>query len=231
MIACPMISGGKDSVYALHWAILHGFNLCCAIAIEPETRWESTLFHYPHIRMVELQARALRIRLIKSLATRNEESSLMKTFSKVKALGCDAVITGALLSDYQRLRFASIAEEVGLRIFNPLWRINQEEYMRSIVREGFKVMIVSVQAYGLPSWIVGKILDTELVETIIKLSRRYGFNPAFEGGEAETLVLDAPLFREELRVEGQVVRLGPDHYFYEIRSARLVPKTYPRERS
>ncbi len=218
-------------MYALHWAVFHGFRICCAIAIEPEARWESMLFHYPHVRMVELQARALRIALIKLLAAGNEETALLGAFERARSLGCDAVITGALLSDYQRLRFASLAEEAGLRIFNPLWRIDQEEYMRSIVREGFKVMVVSVQAYGLPPWVVGKVLDEELVETIIRLSRRYGFNPAFEGGEAETLVLDAPLFREELRVEGQVVRLGPDHYFYEIRSARLVPKPPLRERS
>jgi len=182
------------------------------------------LFHYPGIQLTELQARALRIPLISREASEDEEASLLEIFMEAKKMGCEAVVAGALLSDYQRLRFAVAAEEAGLRIFTPLWRINQEDYMRSLIREGFKVMIVSVQAYGLPEWIVGRVLDEELVETVIKLAKRYGFNPAFEGGEAETLVLDAPLFREELRVEGVVERLGPDHYFYKVSRAWLVPK-------
>ena len=212
-------------MYALHWAILHGFRLCCALTLEPSSGWDSLLFHYPYTGLVELQARALRLRLIRLKAGRDEEAALVNVFNKARLHGCEAVVSGALLSDYQRLRFAIAAEEAGLRIFTPLWRINQEEYMRSLVREGFEVMIISIQAYGLPRWIVGRILDEDLVREIIARAKRYGFNPAFEGGEAETLVLDAPLFREKLRVEGQVVRLGPDHYFYEIRRAWLVPKT------
>ncbi len=213
-------------MYALHWAVLHGFRLCCALTLEPSRGWDSLLFHYPYTGLVKLQAQALRLRLVRLRAGRDEEAALVNVFREARLRGCEAIVSGALLSDYQRLRFASAAEEAGLRIFTPLWRINQEEYMRSLVRDGFKVMVVSVQAYGLPSWIVGRVLDEDLVEDIIARAKRYGFNPAFEGGEAETLVLDAPLFREELRVEGQVVRLGPDHYFYEIKRAWLVPKTF-----
>jgi len=219
-----MFSGGKDSTYALHWAVLHGFEMCCLLSLRPRRGWDSMLFHYPGIELTELQARALRIPLITRPTGEDEERDLVEMFREARNRGCEAVVAGALLSDYQRLRFASAAEEAGLRIFTPLWRIDQVEYMRSLVREGFKVMIISVQAYGLPSWLVGRVLDENTVETIIELSRKYGFNPAFEGGEAETLVLDAPLFREELSVEGVVERLGPDHYFYKITGARLVPK-------
>ena len=224
MRACSMFSGGKDSTYALHWAALHGFDVCCLLSLRPRRRWDSMLFHYPGIELTELQAKALRIPLIAWTTEEDEERDLAEVFREARNRGCEAVVAGALLSDYQRLRFASAAEEAGLRIFTPLWRIDQEEYMRSLVREGFKVMIVSVQAYGLPSWLVGRVLDEDTVERIIELSRRYGFNPAFEGGEAETLVLDAPLFREELSVEGVIERLGPDHYFYKITGARLIPK-------
>jgi len=213
-------------MYALHWAVLHGFRLCCALTLEPSSGWDSLLFHYPYTGLVELQARALRLRLVRLRAGEDEEAALVNMFKEARLRGCEAVVSGALLSDYQRLRFAAAAEEAGLRIFAPLWRIDQEEYMRSLVREGFEVMVVSVQAYGLPSRIVGQVLDEDLVEDIIARAKRYGFNPAFEGGEAETLVLDAPLFREKLRVEGQVVRLGPDHYFYEIKRAWLVPKAF-----
>ncbi|HIQ23913.1 MAG TPA: ATP-binding protein, partial [Pyrodictium delaneyi] len=33
MRACSMFSGGKDSTYALHWAALHGFDVCCLLSL------------------------------------------------------------------------------------------------------------------------------------------------------------------------------------------------------
>ncbi|ABM80913.1 diphthine--ammonia ligase [Hyperthermus butylicus] len=223
-LACSMFSGGKDSTYALHWAVLHGYDVCCLISIRPRAGWDSMLLHYPGIELTRLQARALRLPLLEYELSTREEADLARVFRDVRRHGCRILVAGALLSDYQRLRFAAAAEEAGLEIMAPLWRKNQEEYMRSLVREGFKILVQSVQAYGLPPSLVGRVLDEDTVEEIIKLARRYGFNPAFEGGEAETLVLDAPLFREELRVYGRVMRLGPDHYFYQIVRAELVPK-------
>ena len=137
---------------------------------------------------------------------------------------CEGVVSGALLSDYQRLRFAIIAEELGLRSYTPLWRIDQVGYMRSLVREGFKVLVLSVSAYGVPEDIVGRTLDSNDVERIIQLARVYGFNPAFEGGEAETFVVDAPLFRYRIDVKGVRRKLAPYHVIYEIQDARLAPK-------
>jgi len=225
---CILYSGGKDSNYSLHWAALHGFRVCCLGTVRPRG-WESRLFHYPAVWLTRLQARALRLPLLEvgEEDAGGEEEALAELMARCRGLGAEGVVSGALLSDYQRLRFAAAAEEAGLRSYTPLWRKNQEEYMRSLVREGFMVLVVSVQAYGLPPGLVGRILDEETVEYIIRRSRLYGFNPAFEGGEAETLVLDAPLFLERLEVDGTARRLGPDHYVYEIRSARLVPKQAP----
>ena len=225
---CALYSGGKDSNYALHWAALHGFHACCLGTVRPRG-WESSLFHYPAVELTKLQAKALGLPLIEVSEEEagGEEEALLLLMQRCRSRGAWGIVSGALLSDYQRLRFAAAAEEAGLRSFTPLWRKNQEAYMRSLVREGFRVMVVSVQAYGLPGWLAGRILDEGLIEEIIRRARLYGFNPAFEGGEAETLVLDAPLFRQRLEVEGAARRLGPDHYVYEIRSARLVPKQPP----
>ena len=225
MRVCSLYSGGKDSNYALHWAVLHGFSVCCLGVVAPRG-WESRLFHYPGVWLTALQARALGVPriLVEEEAAGGEWEALLLLMERCREGGAEGVVSGALLSDYQRLRFAAAAEEAGLRSYTPLWRKNQEEYMRSLVREGFVVLVVSVQAYGLPGSLVGRVLDEGLVEEVIRRARLYGFNPAFEGGEAETLVLDAPLFKKRLEVEGEAKRLGPDHYVYEVRSARLVDK-------
>ena len=225
MRVCSLYSGGKDSNYALHWAVLHGFEVCCLGVVAPRG-WESTLFHYPAVELTRLQSQALGIPLVmvSELEAGGEWEALLSLVSRCAGRGAEGIVSGALLSDYQRLRFSIAAEEYGLKSYTPLWRIDQEEYMRSLVREGFRVLVVSVSAYGLPEGLAGRVLDEELVEEIIRRARRYGFNPAFEGGEAETLVLDAPLFRSRLEVKGEAERLAPYHEVYHIREARLVPK-------
>ncbi len=225
MRVCVLYSGGKDSCYALHWAVLHGFEVAGLVSLKPRG-WDSMLLHYPGVELVRLQARALRLPLIyREVGAGDEYESIVDALAEAGGrLGCEGLVTGALLSDYQRLRFAMASMEAGLKIYAPLWRKNQEEYMRWLVRDGFKVMVVSVQAYGLPGELAGRILDEELVEEVIRLSRLYGFNPAFEGGEAETLVLDAPLFTARLRVRGRRRRLGPYHTVYVIEEAWLEAK-------
>ncbi|MET1101141.1 MAG: diphthine--ammonia ligase [Pyrodictiaceae archaeon] len=226
--ACVMYTGGKDSCYSLHWAVYHGLEVECLLTVKASS-WDSRLFHYPGHELVRLHGEALGlpVEVVEAPMPREEEE--LRTLRRLFAIarreyGAEIILSGALLSDYQRLLFSIAAWREGLHVLTPLWRKSQEEYMRSLVREGFKILILSVQAYGLPPTYVGRVLDEKLVEDIIRRARIYGFNPAFEGGEAETLVLDAPLFRRRLVIEGSVVRLGPEHYMLRVEAARLVDK-------
>ncbi len=61
-------------------------------------------------------------------------------------------------------------------------------------------ILTSVSAAGLDQKWLGRIININAVRELLKLSKNYQFNPVFEGGEAETLVLDCPLFLSE-RIE------------------------------
>ncbi|NPA71131.1 MAG: diphthine--ammonia ligase [Crenarchaeota archaeon] len=201
MKVCVLYSGGKDSNYALHWAILHGFDVKCLVTFKPE-REDSYMFHYPCIDVTDLQSKALEIPLIKfrTCGVKDRELIDLKNgLEKVKEMyNIDGVVTGALLSDYQRMNIAIICEELGLKTYCPLWRKDQAEYMRDLVRSGFKIIITAISVYGLPISLLGKELTEEDVELIIEKADEYGYNPAFEGGEAETIVVDAPLFKKRI---------------------------------
>ena len=92
--------------------------------------------------------------------------------------------------------------------------------MRELVSNGFKTLITSVSTMGLGRDWLGKIIDEKELERLIELSNRYHFNLNFEGGEAETLVLDSPIHHEivdvmesEIQWDGQsgilkITRLG-----------------------
>ncbi|QGA54579.1 diphthine--ammonia ligase [Sulfolobus sp. E5-1-F] len=222
MKICALYSGGKDSTYALHWAVFKGFEIVCLITLIPK-REDSWMFQYPNVIYTKYQAEAMGFRLL-TFETSGEKDKeledLKKALIQAKNEGAVGIVSGALLSDYQRLNISVIAEEIGLKTYTPLWRKTQEEYVRCLVREGFKFIITSASAYGFPFDLLGKEITAEDVEKIIERARIYGFNPAFEGGEAETFVTYAPLFKTQLRVKGKLKRISEYEWRYEITDIR-----------
>ncbi|UNQ73022.1 diphthine--ammonia ligase [Infirmifilum sp. NZ] len=227
---CALFSGGKDSTYALHWALLKGFSFGCLITVKPRSE-DSMMFHVPYVELTKLQAEALGLpQVFYEQGPESDLDALKRALTAAReAHGCTALVTGALSSDYQRLRISLVAEEQGLEVFNPLWRKNQEEYMRELVRQGFRFILTSLSAKGLDPGLLGRELGQEDVEAIISSSRVHGFNPAFEGGEAETLVVDAPLFRKEMRVEGYPVKVSEYNWVFNITRVELLEKRGARE--
>jgi diphthamide synthase (EF-2-diphthine--ammonia ligase) len=58
---------------------------------------------------------------------------------------------------------------------------------------------------GLDRYWLGKIIDEKALDKLIELSDRNRFNLNFEGGEAETLVLDSPIHHNMVDiVESQI---------------------------
>ncbi len=222
MKLCSLFSGGKDSTYALHWAILKGFKVTKLITLIP-ARDDSWMFQYHNVKFTTLQAESMDIPILlfNSSGDKDKEmDDLRRAMEACASSGDEGVLSGALLSDYQRMRINLIAEELNMRAFSPLWRKDQESYMRSILRDGFKFMITHSASMGFPHSLVGKVMEEEDLERVISASRRYGFNPAFEGGEAETFVVEAPLFRKRIRVKGERTCVT-DSCTFEIKEAEL----------
>jgi diphthine-ammonia ligase len=108
------------------------------------------------------------------------------------------VVTGAIASDYQWDRINWVCERLGLRVFSPMWRREQEMLMRDMISSGIKAVISAVMAEGLgPEWL-GRPLDEEALQDLLTLRHTKGVSPSGEGGEYESLVLDSPLHSSRL---------------------------------
>ncbi len=207
-----LFTGGKDSSFTLYWMVLQGFRVKCLISIVPEYE-DSMLYHRPIEGILHLQAGSAGIPLIVEHVSEPEQEldALRRALTRaIDHYGIGGVASGALLSDYQRMRFSMIAEELGLKSYTPLWRIDQKKYMHELIDAGIRYMIISISSCGLPHSLLGRIIeDHETVNKVIELAEKYGFNPAFEGGEAETLVVDAPFFSRRICIDGLKEVLGP----------------------
>ncbi len=73
------------------------------------------------------------------------------------------------------------------------------------------------------SWL-GKEINSENLENLIKLSRKYRFNLGFEGGEAETAVLDGPNFSYAIEIKSSSIIKDEGKAYLNIEEAARVNK-------
>lgn len=197
-----LFSGGKDSTMALYAAMEAKENVRYLLSVKSRND-ESYMFHVPNIHVTDLLSEALDIPImsVETDGVKEEElKDLKAAFFNLKNLGVEAVYTGALYSVYQKSRIEKLGMEAGLKIISPFWHVDEEEYMRRIVSLGFRIMICGVAAWGLDESWLGRIIDDETVDEIVNLNEKYHVDIAFEGGEAETLAIDGPIFKKRIEI-------------------------------
>jgi uncharacterized protein (TIGR00290 family) len=86
------------------------------------------------------------------------------------------------------------------------------------------VIISGVFAYPLDEKWLGKQIDTQLIDRLADLQQKYGLSPSGEGGEIETTVLDAPLFKKKIDVLDYSIEAKGNSGVFRIKQARLVSK-------
>ncbi len=222
MKVCVLYSGGKDSNLALLKA-REEFEVSCLVTLSPKSE-ESTIFHYPNTELVKLQAESLGIPLIMETCSDDERSSLKALYDALRKAKefyrVEGVVTGAIRSTYQATRFQKICDNLELWCFNPLWLRDEISILNEALEFGFEIIFVRVA--GLDKSMLGKKLTKDIVR---KFAERHGYiNPAGEGGEYETLVLDMPLFKKKLKIsESEIVGKDYDATMI-VKRAELVEK-------
>jgi ABC transporter with metal-binding/Fe-S-binding domain ATP-binding protein len=186
------------------------------------------MFHVPNIELTALLAEAIGLPLIQKTTAgekENELSDLKEALDSAKArFQIEGVVTGAIKSMYQSTRIQKVCKELGLSCINPLWLKDQVELLNELVQSGFEVIISGVFAFPLDKSFLGRVIDRGLVERLAQISKEYSINPAGEGGELETTVLDAPFFKKKIEILDYDISYDGNSGVFSIRNARLVAK-------
>jgi len=132
----------------------------------------------------------------------------------------DALVVGALRSDYQKTRIDRMCERLGIISFCPLWHHDSYLHMQSLIEHGFEVMFVSVSADGLNEEWLGRMLDEGSLLELKRLSEEHRFNIDGEGGEFETIVLSSPCMDRQIECVTESLWEGTRGSI-SIREARL----------
>ncbi|ABK77055.1 ATPase of the PP-loop superfamily [Cenarchaeum symbiosum A] len=204
MRLAALFSGGKDSAYSAYRAIQEGHTVACLVSAAPVSP-DSMLFHAPNTHITGLQAISMGIPRICARSGPSDADSEEKLLAESLLFARDeyriqGVVHGGLSSAFQKRHFEGACGSAGLEAVAPLWGLEPGQYMRSLVDDGFRFIITAVSAGGLGARWLGREIGRREIDELGRISARHGLGLAFEGGEAETLVVDCPLFSREIRI-------------------------------
>ncbi|MCP8308351.1 MAG: diphthine--ammonia ligase [archaeon] len=221
--ALVLSSGGKDSILALHKAWELGLRIIGIVTMLPEDP-ESMLYHTHNVRHAKSIAESIGINWYGFEAKKKEEEKALE--KALKKLNADFLISGGIASNYQKNIFDKIAESANMKHLAPLWGIRPYDILNEIISMKMDVIIISVAAYGLDENWLGRHLTKESVDELLKLSEKYHFNPVGEGGDFDSFVLNAPLYKKRLIPIRVIKRWEKDSGALEIQELMMEDKDF-----
>ncbi len=197
MKLAALISGGKDSIYALK-RVSEDHDVNYLICVKAEA--DSKFLHSENLDLVKLQSEALGIPLVWREGSGEGMAPLEDAIETVSDK-VDGIVSGAIASNYQRERVETICDRFDLESLVPLWGMDEHELMENLIRESFDIVVVKVAAQGLGDEWLGRKIDGKALKDLKDLETQYSIHVAGEGGEFETVVVDCPIFSRKINIK------------------------------
>ena len=219
-----LVSGGKDSVYSAYLADCQGLEVDELLTIAPQDP-DSFLFHTPNVGLVRWIAEAWGKRYRSVSVVGTGEATETEALRSALVGSTEPVVAGAIASAYQWSRLNGLTQSLGRPLYAPLWGKDAGRVVREEIDAGLDIRLVQVAAEPLGPELVGRRLDLGCLSELERLSATVRpIQVAGEGGEYETLVVDAPFFRARIELRGEAVERRGSATRMTVEGARLQPK-------
>ena len=106
MKVAALLSGGKDSLYAIHVVQQWGWEVGYVVVMQP--RRLSWMFHTDNIHLATVIADAMAIPSVVCVTEADPEAEVNDLQEALTPLHVDGVISGAIASEYQRTRIEQV---------------------------------------------------------------------------------------------------------------------------
>jgi len=144
--------------------------------------------------------------------------------------GIEGVISGAVFSDYQRLRVENVCSSLDIISFAPLWHLDQETILDMVTDRGIIAIMCKSCSVGLDETHIGQRIDKDLRAIFTKLHQKHGFHVAGEGGEYESLTLGVKGLPKRIEINKYDAEMvAPDQYILKIILSEIVDMKVERE--
>ena len=219
-----MFSGGKDSTFAIDYALEEGWDIKYLISIKPN-RTDCYLFHYATVEHTKDLAKILEIPHILekcTIADPEKEAQIVRKIveKQQKTTPVNAVVLGGTGLQETQLRSIQYAlRPLGIEVFASHSGEEHDLIIDNMLNKGYEIMITQVASDGLMPWL-GKKLTKENFKELKRDSVMYKFHIGFEGGYADTLVLDGPILKKKLKIDS-FEKVVEDQYSGHIKINKL----------
>ena len=225
MKLAALFSGGKDSTFSIHLAKRQGHDIKCLLSVFPKSD-ESHLLHYPNLKWTSLQSESMKIPQITIESSSDETSNELDIIEKILVKAkheyhIEGIVNGGIKSKFQKDKFENLCNKLNLKLFSPLWDSEPKQYFNDLFSSKFVFIITSVSSGGLDDSWLGKKIGKDELEHLQTLSEKFGFNLNFEGGEAETFVINCPFFSHHIDILKEKKSWVGYRGRFEILDARL----------
>ena len=205
MRLASLFSGGKDSTFAIYLAQKQGHETVCLLSVFPKSE-ESHLLHHPNIRWTELQSQSMNIPQLTIHPSSDDPDKELIAIENLlhtakDQFNIEGLVHGGIKSKFQKEKFETLCSKFNLTPVAPLWDTEPLQYMNDLLDSNFDFIMTTVSSDGLDDSWLGKLISRSDIDGLKDLSEKHGFNLNFEGGEAETFVIDCPLFSNSVKIK------------------------------
>jgi len=205
-----LTSGGKDSVLSIQKAIDNGMDVRYVVTARPGNR-DSYMFHSANLDVVPVIAEVGGMEYVEITTHGHKEEELADLEEGLSKLEVEGVIAGAVASEYQATRVEKITDRLGMGRVAPLWHMDTEALLNEVAGR-MDAMIIVTTAEGLDATFLGAHIDKALIDRLKGVARKHRINLAGEGGEYESLTLNAPFYSRPITYTSSEIRSLPDRH-------------------
>ncbi len=197
-------SGGKDSMLALDRAIRAGLPVEYLVTMYDAVS-ERVRFHGVPIALIQAQADALRIQLLRyPTLPETFEAVFLQSLVDLRQHGVTGILFGNIHLTDVRAWYEERTTAAGLAHLEPLWGDAPGRLVRECIARGYRTTVTSIElARAKTEW-----LGASMTESLVEDFERTGIDPCGEFGEYHTFVSTGPLFAHPVPIRlGKVVNM------------------------
>lgn len=194
-------SGGKDSALALGKILDEQEFEVAFLLTTINKESQSVGMHGVHkdLMLKQIEAIGLNVRFLEltdSPDMETYENQLAQLLLNAREQAIDYSIFGDINLEDLRLYREKQLSKVGFKAIFPLWKKDTKELVLEFIDKGYKSIITAIDASKLPREYAGQIITRELINELPK-----DVDPCGENGEFHSFVVDAPYFKNEIKIE------------------------------
>jgi diphthine-ammonia ligase len=210
-------SGGKDSMLALDRAVRQGLQVDYLFTLYEATN-NRVRFHGVHIDLIQAQADALGIPLLKYPYQSNDfEAVFLSTLNDLHQRGISTILFGNIHLADVRAWYEQRTTAIGFIHREPLWGEPPSALVCEFIARGYLAVLTCIElTHSNPAW-----LGRTLTNTLVRAFEQAGIDACGERGEYHSFVHVGPLFKKPLPIRLGQTYLMPGNARFLLQEINL----------